>query len=301
MSPELRHLKKLLSFFKRPVTLEAPPRVLLPKGFLSPRLQTEALSEKTRWRIPHLAKARVRPQKTTALAVNIKVAALATLVLFLYAVFFSLIFIVKKLEVRNNHLVSREKILEAAFPEGWRARRYLLLPEKLLKRRLLKRLLQIEDIALGRNLFQASLIIKVTERATAIIWQTNNEKFLINREGVVYDYAPLASPLPEVVDLKNVPIDLGQRVVTAEFVDFITGLVSNFAAKAATSIKRITVPETTFEVEVETEKGFRVILDTTRSPEAQLDNLVKVLQVVGDAPLQYVDLRIADRIYYKLR
>ena len=301
MKTRFPHLVRILQFFKRPALPSLPPRVVLPPTLFTPR-PPRALGEpgKAGLKIPHLSPVKVRegregPQATLCL----RMVGGATFILFLYFIFFSPIFVVRGVEVRGNHLVSEEKILEGAFGGDFKARRYLILPSSPIKRSLLKSILQIESVTVSRNIFRGAAILTVAERATAIIWQTNNEKFLINRQGIVYDYAPLDSPLPVIEDLKNVPIDLGQRVVTEEFVNFVTAMTSNFALKADTTISRITIPETTFEVEVETEKGFKVIFDTTRSADAQLDNLVKVLQVVGDEPLQYVDLRIADRIYYK--
>jgi len=296
MSPRFPHLEKILKFFKRPQIPKLPPRVVIRPGLLSP---PAAWPESKRlFKIPHLSRVKVRLEQSVRSIVRLRIVSLATFLLFLYLVFFSPFFVIKSVEVRDNHLVSAEEVAKAAFPDNFQARRYLILPSSI-SRNIQKTILQVESVSLSRNIGRGSLIINVVERATAIIWQTNNERFLINKTGIVYDYAPLLSPLPIVEDLKNVPVNLGQRVVTKEFVDFIAAMTSSFALKADTAIERITIPETTFEIEVATGKGFKAIFDTTRSADAQLDNLVKVLQVVGDEPLQYVDLRIADRIYYK--
>lgn len=48
-----------------------------------------------------------------------------------------------------------------------------------------------------------------------------------------------------------------------------------------------------------TSEGWKIILDTIRSYETQLNNLIKVLRTTKSPPKEYVDLRIEDRVYYK--
>jgi cell division septal protein FtsQ len=227
---------------------------------------------------------------------------ISTLALAIYLIFFSPVFIATDFDIVNNHLISDEKILQAGFPNGFKPLNVLLMNETKIKRSIVKQILQIEDVKFKKDLLHQRLLVDIKERDTAIIWQSNNERFLINRDGVVYDVASIDSPLVVVEDLKNVPVTLGQKIVAREFVEFISAVSANLPRQTGLTIRRVTVPETTFEVEIETSAGWKLILDTTRSWENQLNNLMRVLQQLNPADqqkLNYVDLRIPDRVYYK--
>jgi len=115
---------------------------------------------------------------------------------------------------------------------------------------------------------------------------------------VVYDIAPPESPLMVVEDLKNVPVNIKQQILTTEFIEFVNFISANLSRRTTLNVRQMVVPETTFEVEVVTNEGWKIIFDTTKSPDTQLNNLTKILKG-GAKPRQYVDLRILDRVYYK--
>jgi cell division septal protein FtsQ len=155
-------------------------------------------------------------------------------------------------------------------------------------------------VSFRKNLINNTLTIVIKEHQTSIVWQTAGEKFLVNRYGVVYDVAGEKTPLILVEDLKNLPVSLNQKVVAPDFIEFVTSFVANLPRKTNISIERITIPETTFEVEMYTNQKWRIILDTTRPPDDQLNALVRVLREMGDdTPREYVDLRIPNKVFYK--
>ena len=95
-------------------------------------------------------------------------------------------------------------------------------------------------------------------------------------------------------------MSLSQRIVTSEFIEFVTSFAANLPRKTNISIERIMIPETTFEVEMKTSDGWTILLDSTKSYEDQLNNLVRVLREMGDVvPQEYVDLRIGKKVFYK--
>ena len=190
-------------------------------------------------------------------------------------------------------------VQDVLFPHGFTRINALTWWEGRARRKVLS-LPQVQEVHFSKNLISDTLIVEVTEQQTAIVWQTAGEKFLVNRYGVVYDRAEEGSPLLTIEDLKNIPVSLNQRIITPEFLDFVTSFAANLPRKTNLVIRRITVPETTFEVEMETSEGWRIILDTTSSYEEQLNNLVRVLQEMGDQkPREYVDLRVGKKVFYR--
>lgn len=221
------------------------------------------------------------------------------LILLIYVLLGSQLLVLNKVEVKGNHLVTTVEIEKAIFKNGFKPVNALLFNDGRAKKQILS-MPQIKSVKFSKQVFNKKLVVIVEEHETTIIWQTNNQRFMVNRFGVVYDVAPDNSPLTIVEDLKNVPINLNQKILTTDFIEFVTSVVSNLPRKTNLVARRIMVPETTFEIEVLTSEGWTIILDTTRSSETQLNNLVRVLKAnAGNPPRQYVDLRIEDRIYYR--
>jgi len=218
----------------------------------------------------------------------------------LYLVFGSKFFWLDELKITGNHLAAQEQVQDALFPKGFKGINAVTWPEGIMRKRLLSHIPQISEVKFGKNLISNTLTVIITEHQSSVVWQTAGERFLVNRYGVVYDKAGDKTPLITIEDLKNVPVSINQRVVIPEFIEFVTSFVANLPRKTNLSIERITIPETTFEVEMYTNQEWRIILDTTRPPDDQLNALVRVLQEMQDnPPKEYVDLRIPNKVFYK--
>ncbi|OGB73853.1 hypothetical protein A3K24_03480 [candidate division Kazan bacterium RIFCSPHIGHO2_01_FULL_44_14] len=216
-----------------------------------------------------------------------------------YLLFGTNLFVLDTLRITGTHLTEPDAIQAVLFPRGFTKMNALTWWESRAKHKV-ESLPQVQLVHFVKNFISDTLTVEVTEQQMAVVWQTAGEKFLINRHGVAYDRAEEGNPLLTIEDLKNIPISLNQRIVTSDFIDFVTSFAANLPRKTNLVIRRITVPETTFEVEMETSEGWRIILDTTGSYDEQLNNLVRVLQEMGDRkPREYVDLRVGKKVFYK--
>lgn len=229
----------------------------------------------------------------------IKVGVGISMVFIIYFVFYSNFFILDNLKITGTHLLEPDEVVAVLFENGFTQVNAVTFMEGLAKRKIMKQN-QVADVRFKKNLISNTLTVVITEHQTSIIWQVGGQQFLINRFGVVYDEAEPGSPLLVVEDRKNVPVSLNQKIVTTSFIEFVTSFAANLPRRTNITIRRIVVPETTFEVEMETKEGWRIILDTTASWEEQLNNLVRVLREMSDqSPNEYIDLRIGKRVYYK--
>ncbi|MFH1088645.1 MAG: cell division protein FtsQ/DivIB [Patescibacteria group bacterium] len=219
------------------------------------------------------------------------------LILVIYFIFGSNFFLLNKLEVQGNRLVDAPTIERIVFKNGFTQTNAILFNDIKAQKQILD-LAQIKAVSFHKDIREHKLQIIVDEHETSLIWQTNGERFLVNRAGVVYDTASPESPLTVVEDLKNVPVDLKQQILTTDFIEFVNFVSANLSRKTPLNIRQIVVPETTFELEVVTNENWKIIFDTTKSADTQLNNLSKILKA-GAQPRQYVDLRILDRVYYK--
>ena len=221
----------------------------------------------------------------------------AALILLIYFLFGSRLFTLDQLIIQGNHLVDVSVIERAIFPNGFHQMNALLFNEVKATQQVMS-LSQVKTVTFHKQILQHKLEVLVEEHETSLIWQTNGERFLINRAGVVYDLAPADSPLIVVEDLKNVPVNLKQQILTTDFIEFVNFIAANLSRKTSVNVRQMVVPETTFELEVVTNEGWKIIFDTSKSPDTQLTNLANILQS-GAKPREYVDLRILDRVYYK--
>jgi len=143
-----------------------------------------------------------------------------------------------------------------------------------------------------------TLLIELTLRPEGIVWESQGKKYLLDNRGVAIKEIA-KSQLPQVVDLRNVPVELNQQVVNPLFVYFVKNLNLKFTPKTGLPLKALTVAgETTFDLVVQTE-GFSIIFDTQGDLDQQLENLVRVYQAKKDEIHEYIDLRIEGRVYYK--
>lgn len=150
-----------------------------------------------------------------------------------------------------------------------------------------------------------TLRVKVNVRVPEIIWQSQNKNYFIDKNGVIFelnDYVSVSqdnAPLPMIIDNKNLNVNLGSQIITTDLVQYILDLNNDFAPKMGTKIKEFRVNETTLQIEVVSEAGWKVLLDTSRDYNTQLTVLKKIFDQYGSEIKEYVDLRVEGRAYYK--
>jgi len=246
-----------------------------------------------------LTSVRLKTTKQPYLQTIYKILTVVSLIFVGYLIFNTNFFILDKLKITGTHLVSQEEITNLLFPDGFEKVNAVTFSQNWAQTKL-KNIPQIKEVKFSKNLISNILTINIVEHQSSIVWQTSGERFLVNRFGVIYDVAEAGCPLLVVEDLKNLPVSLNQRIVTSEFIEFVTSFAANLPRKTNISIERIMIPETTFEVEMKTSDGWTIILDSTKSYEDQLNNLVRVLrEMESNPPREYVDLRIGKKVFYK--
>lgn len=223
---------------------------------------------------------------------TIKVVAIILIIFGLaYSLFFSSLFDIEKIKVEgtaNQNIIS---LTDAA-----KGRNLWLYKSANLKEQILK-YAEVSDVSI-RKWPLKTLKVSVKEKTEGIIWITEGKKYLLDNQGVAIREIT-ESQLPQVVDEKNAPVELSKKIVSPSFVNFIKNLNSKFNAKTGLPLKEIEITaETTFELTVITEK-FKVIFDTQGNLDQQLDNLNRVYQMKKEEVKEYMDLRVAGRVYYK--
>ena len=213
-----------------------------------------------------------------------------------YFVFFSGKFIIKEVMVEGNNLIPSETISAYAH----KGSNILLINTVSLRKQILFENPQIKDIQIIRGIPDAIKIV-VLEHENKIIWQSGGMKYLVSSQGKITKKIEEGESFsfPIVSDSKNLPINLGDSIVSANFIAFILSINEKFFEITNIKPTYFEVPQTTFDVYLYTEAGFYVKFNSMRSSTKQLENLKKVLVEKRESIKEYVDLRVDGWAYYK--
>lgn len=155
-----------------------------------------------------------------------------------------------------------------------------------------------------------TLRVKLIERKPTLIWQVGETWYTVDPSGFVFREHSFGknaegelnypgTDLPVVVDTRNVPVKIGDTIVRPHFISMISSLKERLPKEFNLRLIRAEVGETTFNITAVTDAGWNILLDTTRTLDAQLKTLAKVLETKRADIHEYVDVRVRGWVYYK--
>lgn len=158
---------------------------------------------------------------------------------------------------------------------------------------------KVKDLTVARVL-PGKLRIEIEEEEPAIIWSSAGDKFLVSGRGDVMGPAK-EDNLPVIYDAANIKTKAGERVASPTFIKFILGINDGFEAATGTKINKITLFDIMSDVHILSSDGWTVYLNAEKKYEDQLKDLGRVLAEVRKTQkkIQYIDLRLDNRVFYK--
>ncbi|MDD5693032.1 MAG: FtsQ-type POTRA domain-containing protein [Patescibacteria group bacterium] len=221
-----------------------------------------------------------------------------------YILFFSSLFRINKVELNQIRYQDKTAIDKTIFDYKNKFilnRNLLFISSGTLKKKLLS-LPGVKNATVIKK-YPNTLIVQVEERSPAFVWQVLDHKYLVDESGMIWAvYEDKFVDFPVVVDDKNVPTEIGKKPVPASFSHFVLGLKSDFQEITGVKYVGMEVVDTTNELKVRSGAGWYAYFDTTRNAKTELANLNRILDEVKktkNKKLEYVDLRIEDKIFYK--
>lgn len=142
-----------------------------------------------------------------------------------------------------------------------------------------------------------TLRVRFFPREPNIIWQTYDKKYLIDKDGFLFDEVINSIDLPIVYDEKNLDIAIGKQIASSNFVNFIKN-VKNKLNEQGIEVKQFTISETTFQVKAQTNDCY-IIFDTIRPFSDQIDAFQIVYKEHKSEITEYIDVRVEGWVYYK--
>jgi len=230
------------------------------------------------------------------------------LIVLVYIFLFSSLFKIKAVEVFGNREVNSEEV-KNSFSYG----NIFLTTENKVKNDLIKIIPKISDLEISKNLIKRSVKLTIEERerlGIACIMDSSSaeaveeECFYVDKKGVIFEDAPQTSGslILLIKDYSQREFYLGKKIFEQRIVDFISqarqGLSSEIGL-IALDFNVLSFPPK--DLKVMTNEGWYIIFDLEGDIKNQLRSIGAALEekIKDRESLEYVDLRIENRIYYK--
>ncbi len=229
---------------------------------------------------------------------------LSVIVIFLvYALFFSGWFLIKGIELSGNQEVDEEEIRKTVGQFS----NILFSSSKEIEDSLKKNFPIIGRADVSKNFFNKRLSVRIDEREAAGIWcrHLEDQCFYFDKDGFLFKPAARFSgeAFLTIEDGRGKVLDLAGILDEKELIEKM-----NSAKRILDELKFIAysnffLAPGSFEFWIKTKEGWYVYLDKESDIPTQLVALKKFLEeklpVSRRQNLQYIDLRVNNRIYYK--
>lgn len=163
--------------------------------------------------------------------------------------------------------------------------------------------------------FPDILKIEISERRSALIWCCQENCFFVDKNGIAYAEvfsAELMSfsgkenleKMLVIQEEKDEKIKISQKVADQNFIGFVLEISKNLKQIENLEIISLRTPESaSLEIWITTIEGWQAVFNTSESAKKQAGNLAKFLsEKINEEErknLEYIDLRIPGKIYYK--
>ena len=247
--------------------------------------------------------------------------ALILLIFVIWLIFFSPFFRIKEMSIIGNESTSSEKIKnEVNQIIGKRV--FFILPKDniiFVSPTEIEKVLEQENPSFqeieAEKKFPNILKIEISERRSAIIWCRQENCFFVDKNGVAYAEVFSAElmffggkenleKMLVIQEEKAEKIKISQKVADQNFIEFILEISKNLKQIENLEIISLRTPESaSSEIWITTIEGWQAVFNTSEPAKKQAGNLAKFLSEKIDkeerSNLEYIDLRIPGKIYYK--
>lgn len=217
------------------------------------------------------------------------------------------------LDARDDTTIAVETMVkEALQAEDRRIWRYSLFFVDLegIERRILTTLPHVRSVDVRRQL-PGTVKVIIQEKKPALLLLAYGKYYFVDDQGVAYEEARLDA-LPGLIlpTVKNREqrgeVAVGRPVVNESFVGFVHEIQARLPEVVEAEVVEVLIPSLAArEVRFQLSNNWEIRFDVTRSAESQLqlihDLIVGTLPLEEKRMIEYIDLRIPNRIYYKTR
>ena len=219
-----------------------------------------------------------------------------------YLLFLSPVFKIKEIIISGSERVSSEEIKKNLICDN-----IIFTTTKSVKSQLLNRIPEIMDLKIKKNLFKGRLEIHIQEREIVGILcaeATMGTCFYFDKDGIIFKAAPdtSGSLITSIKDYSERSFKLGDSILDKNFIDTILTIKENLSEKIGIKVSSFDIDSYPIEkLRVVTSESWYILFSLKRDIKSQLLALKVALdeKIQNRMSLEYVDLRIENRIYYK--
>ncbi|MBI2039144.1 MAG: hypothetical protein HYT22_02625 [Candidatus Niyogibacteria bacterium] len=168
---------------------------------------------------------------------------------------------------------------------------------------LLDRFPAIRDIRTERDLVSRRLIVTTEERALWAEWCNSGECMYVDTNGIAFAFVPQSSflPLLQINDSGAAAAPLGSAVYNSIEIGIIQTFIRSVESLGIDVGRVERLPEG--ELDFITSARWTLILDSRTDPEIAAANLAALVAgpLKNQHSIDYIDLRLPEKAFYKLR
>lgn len=221
-----------------------------------------------------------------------------------WVVFFSGWLSVRGISIDKNQPLSKatlEEDLASYLEERPTQRNVLFLQPDTFEQYLQDKHPTLRKVNINRTLL-LEVRVQMQESEPAMVWQSGGASWLIGDDGRVLRVAKEEDmKYGKVIDTVQLEPKIGDRVADREFARFVSELYRESATKNI-SVVQVEIGETTQEIIVRLIDGTYIRMATTRGAGEQLaayEATRATAKGSGKAVVEYVDVRVVGKTYYK--
>jgi len=238
-----------------------------------------------------------RPRKKSYIPYGAVLLILGSLAGLAYFCLFSSFFKINKIIVVNNQVLLEDDIVKFLGERNINNKNLFLLNTNQVQDVLKNYYQRIEDVRVYK-IFPSELKIKIQEKPSTVVWQVGDQRYMLDNNGYVISGVKEDLKMPIVVDQAELPIKIGDRIVTKNFIDFVNTADESLKKRFGLGVDIYSVNQTTFELKAHINSGYYIVFDTDSDIIEQLDKLTKIFQQ-GEIAKEYIILSINGRVIIK--
>jgi hypothetical protein len=164
----------------------------------------------------------------------------------------------------------------------------------------------ITGINVKKELFNG-LTVSFEKRIPVGLWCGEINCYYFDKEGIVFKEAPVTEGglILRIQNSEKKEISLGDKAINTELLKFIMDFNNKLLDNGQIKIVEFKIgPSADFDLKAVTAHGWLIYLDPKQNPALAANNLFTILnEVIKNkvSSLEYIDLRIPTRIFYKLK
>ena len=163
---------------------------------------------------------------------------------------------------------------------------------------------EIDNVTVELPVFSQQPVIRITVAAPSFILSSGGQRYVIDANGkaigLISNFRKTSS-LPVLTDQSNYPVKVGKAVLSSSDIAFIESVISE-SDKAGVKIDSLMLPNTPAELDLKPAgKSFLVMFYLPGDSAVQIGQFLAAMHQFesGEQPTQYIDVRVAGKIFYK--